>query len=43
MAAGLVLDVYAEKGRVRQPLFIHNQTPWLMCTFEILYGMHPSL
>jgi hypothetical protein len=41
MAVGLLLDVYAKKGHVRQPLFIHNQTPWLMYTFEILHGMHP--
>ena len=40
MAAGLVLDVYAEKSRVRQLVFIHNRTPWLMCTFENLHGMH---
>jgi hypothetical protein len=41
MAVGLVLNVYVQKGRICQPLLIHNQTPWLMCIFEILHGMHP--
>jgi hypothetical protein len=41
MAAGLLLNVIAEKGCGYQRSFIYNSTPSLTCTIEIHHGLHP--